>query len=124
MGSSFFKKAAKYTSRGFIGAQGDVGKWLDPGGAAVSNLQTGEDPRNARNILSPSGSLEQIVDPQMPVIPEPTGVAPPESVDEGAYKARDRSRRRARLTAGRNSTIRSTGSLAPSTGGGKTLLGS
>ena len=57
------KKAVKHTSKGFIGkAFGSssktakmIGGFLDPGGLAVSNLQTGEKPRTIRNALDPGG---------------------------------------------------------------------
>lgn len=54
--------------------------------------------------------------PDIPVPP------PPESIDEGAYLARDRSRRRARLAGGQGST--QTGATAAYSAAPKSLLGS
>jgi hypothetical protein len=51
--------------------------------------------------------------------PAPPAPAPPESIDEGAYVARDRSRRRARLA---NSGV--SASAAPYSAAPKGLLGS
>lgn len=54
-----------------------------------------------------------------PTIPVPP---PPESIDEGAYLARDRSRRRARIAGGQGST--QTGASAAYSAAPKSLLGS
>lgn len=54
--------------------------------------------------------------PEIPVPP------PPESIDEGAYLARDRSRRRARIAGGQSST--QTGASAAYSAAPKSLLGS
>lgn len=54
-----------------------------------------------------------------PTIPAPP---PPEQIDEGAYMARDRSRRRARLAGGQAST--QTGASASYSAAPKSLLGS
>lgn len=53
-----------------------------------------------------------------PVAPPP----PPESIDEGAYTARDRSRRRAKIAGGQSST--QTGAAAAYSPAPKSLLGS
>lgn len=73
----------------------------------------------AASIDKGLGKLLGTVPGPTPTIPTPP---PPESIDEGTYLARDRSRRRAKLAGGSNST--QTGASAPYSAAPKSLLGS
>lgn len=92
--SKLVKKATKHTSKGFIGAQGDVGKFLDPGGAAISNLQTGKDSRNTRSGLDPGHYFDTLT--KKPVVPEAPNIPGTPLIDDatGERAQSDRSRRR------------------------------
>lgn len=75
------KKLTKHTSKGFIGtAFGSsdptakaIGGFLDPGGLAISNMQTGDKPRTMRSALDPGGYF----DPAAPAGPAPNSYQSP-----------------------------------------------
>lgn len=121
MSTSFFKKAGNYTSRGILGggALGDVGRVLDPGGAAIANTQRGKS-LNAASALDPGGYLTGDPSP----IPDPGAPPSPASIEPTGVKARDRIRRQVYRAQGRGSTIKVSPSAAPYTGQPGALLGS
>jgi hypothetical protein len=57
------------------------------------------------------GAIQGYINPAIPPGETTPVPPPPESIDEGAYIARDRSRRRARLASGQNSTQTGAGAM-------------
>lgn len=112
----YIKKASKYMGHN---ALGDAGQVLNPSGALIANLQTGEKPRNWRNSLDPQN---WILKPEPELPPEPGAPPPAPTIDDAQIAASrsDRLRRRRGMLA--NIYAGSSASSTPSVAV-KTLLG-